>query len=159
MRDDEFKSKLTEVAEWEIPVTMEPAEQGRTKRQKKLDELGQNCFNPTYPPKIKTLKHTRQNCEDCGKTVEGRQKDITVYRQNGRSGLKEKCVTCGLHKDPYTGEFTLNGTEASIKWNSFCKPNQRRYKVKEKIKGPQPTKVITDGDSEIRIYHEIKDQA
>lgn len=157
MRDDEFKQKLSEVCEWEIPLTMEATEQGRTLRKKKLEDLGQNCYNPTYPPKIKTLKHPQQNCEDCGKTVEGRRKEITIYRQNTRSGLKEKCLNCGLHKDPYTGEFCLNGTEASIKWNSYCKPTERRYKPK--INNHKPTKVITDGSCEIRFYHEKNHKA
>lgn len=133
MRDEEFKQKLTEVSEWEIPLTMESTEQGRENRKRALEKEGGDCFNQTYPPKIKKVIHPQSPCEDCGKLLEGRKKEIQFYKNNGIRGRKEKCVNCGLHKDPYSGEFTLTGTEAAIKWASFCKSVKKRYKVSPKL--------------------------
>jgi hypothetical protein len=151
MRDEEFKKKLTEVCEWEIPLDPDHNQSGQHNRKKKLEKLGVNCFNQTYPLKIVKLKHPPQSCEDCGKTVEGRTKDITVYRNKTVCGFKEKCVNCGLHKDPYTGEFCLNGTEAAIKWNTYSRGVKKRYTAKTLVQKDQESQVI------IRKYPETLD--
>lgn len=131
MRDEEFKQRLSEVCEWEIPVTMESTEQGRENRRKHLDKLGQDVFNATFPPKIREIKHLDQVCDDCGQTVKGRHKELRIWFYQNKRYLKEHCKTCDLHKDPYTGKFTIkNGTQAGQSWVSYA-----RYKTHYKAKG------------------------
>lgn len=154
MKDEIFKQKLTEVCEWEIPITLEATEQGRENRRRRLEKAGQNCFNPTFPPKIKKLKHQEQACEDCGKIVQGRTKNITIYKNKSITGLKERCMVCDLHKDPYTGQFTLTGTEASIKWNTYCKGAKTRYKPKIKDTESKDKTVVETDTGTITFYHE-----
>lgn len=121
MRDEDFKQKLSEVAVWqEVRADAE----GSGGYKKKAD--------PDAPSTIKVVKlvYAKTSCEDCGLAVEGRHKELQVYKNKSVCGLKEKCLTCGLHKDPYTGQFCLNGTQASIKWSSYSKGYKKRYKSK-----------------------------
>lgn len=157
MRDEEFKQRLTEVAEWHIPLDID-LQQGVANKLKKLAKLqaeGEPIGNPTYPPKLDRIKHPDMACEDCGKIVQGRKKEIQIYKNKTICGRKEKCVNCGLHKDPYTGQFCLTGTEASIKWNSYAKGAGRRYKTKQTLAQPISTKVVSENEHErITIYHQ-----
>lgn len=138
MRDQEFKSKLTEVCEWEIPLTMESTQQGSRNRRRRLEQAGESCFNETFPPKIKNLLLKEKSCEDCGQTVKGRCVNIELIP--GTAYKKERCQTCKKSKDPYTGKFTLTGSEASQKWGQYLRPVSRRYKPKA-LK-PEPACII-----------------
>jgi hypothetical protein len=71
--------------------------------------------------KIMEIKHVTKPCEDCGRMVEGRAKDMRIYKYANGRGCKEHCLTCGLHKDPYTGEFNMTGTEASRAWTNYSR--------------------------------------
>lgn len=128
MRDEEFKTKLTEVCEWEIPLTLETTAQGSGKRKAMLDQTGEDYYNETFPPKIKRLLPLEKSCEDCGQMVAGRCVNIELIPGTGYK--KERCQTCKKSKNPYTGEFTLTGAEASQKWNNYLKPVSRRYNIK-----------------------------
>lgn len=149
MDDELFKQKLSEVADWEIPITMESTEQGRENRRRKMAAEDQDCYNATYPPKLLKVKIKPQNCEDCGRECpQGRTVDykVMINKENKRF-TKRHCKVCGLHEDPYTGQFSLTGTEASVKWNSYVKPVQRRYSVKTHT--TQGREIIYDDPSEL----------
>lgn len=127
MRDEEFLKKLTEVCEWEIPLDPDHNQSGQHNRKKKLEKLGVNCFNQTYPPRIVKLKLVAKPCEDCGKIVEGRRKELRAYHYGLCHRFKENCVTCGLHKSPYTDQFTCDsGTEASRLWTDYARYHTHR---------------------------------
>jgi hypothetical protein len=147
MDEQTYRKLLSEVSDWEIPKQLEGASISsiyqRSKGRKNLMEedlledpeqpAGQDCLNPTYPPKLLKLKHPELPCEDCGKMVRGRCKEAKLYVNKHIRAFKQRCLACDLHKDPYTGKFTLTGIEASVKWNSYCKPVNRRYELEKNL--------------------------
>lgn len=155
MRDEEFKQKLTEVADWEIPLDSEGSNQHlKLKKLARLQQQEDVEVNDTLSPRILNIKYCESSCEDCGKIVQGRRKEIQVYRNKSVCGLKEKCVNCGLHKDPYTKEFNLTGIEASIKWNRYAKGITSRYMKSTLLQPnlslpqPNPQTVVYESDTE-----------
>lgn len=151
MKEEEFLNKLSEVALWKIPETeQETSINAKKKRgRKSAEELYQesheevflemfNGVNPSQAPMLLKV-HNACDCEDCGKhCADGRHKTMKYHNTNNTPHWRERCDTCGMSKDPYTGCFNLNGTQASIKWNSFLKDtkgvyqtegNQRRFEI------------------------------
>lgn len=144
MDNELFKQKLSQVADWKIPDTQRETtvnakkKRGRKNAEELYQEAREEMFheefggvNPTYPPMLLKVKTQSTLCSDCGcQCNQGRKKDLRIYKNKGRRYWKEHCLTCDKHKDPYTGQYTLTGTEASIKWNSFCKEVKGAYKSK-----------------------------
>lgn len=145
MRDEDFKQKLSEVSEWEIPLTLDSSTVGKYVRKNKEPTEQQDVINPTYPPKIKKLKTKSVECQDCHKVCEeGRHVEYRIIRnKENKSFIRRHCKTCNLYDDPYTGKFCLTGTESSQKWMSFAKPVARRYEPKS-----------TDRETRIVIYED-----
>lgn len=137
MDNELFKQKLSEVAEWRIPKLSKSEIKAATKRRGRGRPTGEEQYqeeheqafielfdgvNPTHHLEITEIKHQPRPCEDCGKMVEGRKKDIKIYRYGTVVGRKEHCLNCDLHKDPYTGEFKYaSGTEASAAWTDYAR--------------------------------------
>lgn len=121
MKQDDFEQKLSEVAEWQrVRVDLE----GSGAHKKPVDD--------TVPTAIKLLKikHPEHQCEDCGQMVQGRRKDLKIYRYDKLVGQKQHCVNCDRHLDPYTRKFTMNGTEASRAWTDYARYHSH-YKAKK----------------------------
>lgn len=147
MKDEEFKAKLSEVAVWKLPESpQEDTKNQRKKRGRKTaEELYQeaheqvfldlfNGVNPSAPPMLLKLKNAC-DCTDCGQHCpEGRDMTIKRHTSNGIGHWRERCNTCGFSKNPYTGRFDIDGTEASIKWNSFLKDTKGAYKTEANLK-------------------------
>lgn len=127
MRDEEFKQKLTEVAEWEMPLTLDCATRNN-ELQRYLENNDLDCVNDTYPPKIVKLKIATVACEDCGKIVEGRHKEMRVLKGYGCNLVKEKCVTCGQHKDPFTKMFNVDGATSHRRCLDYIRNKLRKTK-------------------------------
>lgn len=116
MRDEEFKQRLSQVANWHMQRC---DKEGKGSYKKKSD--------PDVPEHLVVtgLKYQAQPCEDCGNIVQGRRKDIRIYRYGQTNARKEHCLTCDRHKDPYTGEFTCDsGTVASRLWLDYARYNK-----------------------------------
>lgn len=145
MDNEEFKRKLTEVADWKIPDTPRETslnakkKRGRKSHEDEYMELREEIFyeefggvNPTYPPMLLKLKIQSCACEDCGKVCkEGRKKEKKLYDSN-RLHWREKCVTCGMTKNPWTGAFDLDSTKAALVWAEWLRKTNPRFKSKKK---------------------------
>ena len=145
MDNEEFKRKLTEVADWKIPDTPRETslnakkKRGRKSNEDEYMELREEIFyeefggvNPTYPPMLLKLKVQACDCEDCGKTCEeGRKKEKKLYDSN-RLHWREKCITCGMSKNPWTGAFDLDSTRAALVWAEWLRKTNPRVKSDKK---------------------------
>lgn len=120
MDQKEFLKRLSELVEWEIP-TVGPNGQTSTRRSKVKAissedydwaddadiefELEPDGPNATLGPRIIRIKNQMRACEDCDKIIDGR---VVTKRRLDYPVMhwREKC-SCGLHRDPNTGQFTL----------------------------------------------------
>lgn len=144
MDQEEFKRKLSEVADWEIPDRLnDSTPRPRKKRnaieiteeyneQDEQDDNEENFLaefggkNPTLPPKILKVHNQAELCTDCGRhCAEGRKKEKKLYEANKKKHWREKCITCGLTKNPFTGQFDLNSSLASYVWNDYCRDRKK----------------------------------
>jgi hypothetical protein len=180
MNDEEFKRRLSEVAEWEMPKLTptdirEAKKSARGKYKRTEEELYQleheqvfleifEGINPTLKPTLTKIKYQPQLCE-CGKVCDdGCPKDLKLHQKNGKSCWREKCLSCNMTKNPYTGEFDLNPQKASIVWAAFLRETKGIYKTKSNNSKPQPTTVtktynqtVISNDQEIiTFYHDYK---
>ena len=152
MTDEEFKQKLSEVAEWKLPKLVEITRgrglsknryRGKPRDVDDLSDEEEQPFEPdpdlvkegtnqTYPPVISKLKIQPVKCEDCGKFCEkGRRKEIQLYFKHRKTFSREKCMTCKKHKDPVTNEFILSPSKSSIVWFTFMKTaGTKKYNAK-----------------------------
>lgn len=166
MDDEEFKRKLSEVAEWKLPDTPRETslnakkKRGRKSNEEQYMELREELFheefggvNPTYAPMLTRVKYKPTTCEDCGECCpKGREKEAKLHKKNGKTVWRQKCVTCNKFQNPFNGKFELTGSAASIKFNDFMRETKGVYKTKgnelrEQVKDP----VI------IRSYPDTKD--
>jgi hypothetical protein len=152
MDDELFKQKLSEVADWRIPQTLTSTATGEAKRGRGrpskeqlyqaqheetfLDEFG--GVNPTFPPQLLKVKCSAETCGDCGKVCEqGRRKENKLYDGNGKKHWRERCINCGMIKNPYTGEFDLSPAKSSQIWNNFLRDTKGVYNSKGNISKQQ----------------------
>ena len=178
MKDEEFKQKLAEVADWEIPKTpRETSLSAKKKRGRKSSddaymELCEEIFheefngiNPTYPLMLTRIKRCGCNCEDCGQYCpNGREKEAKLQKKGKKQVWRQKCLTCGKSQDPFTGKFNLTGSEATIKFNDFMRETKGVYKTKgneeRKRVMVERNKTVIETDCEtITYYHEKNHQA
>jgi len=146
MNDEEFKHKLSEVAEWRMPkissTDVKIAKQkargkGRPTKEQLYQEEHEQVFidlfegiNPTYTPLVTKVKHCAVDCE-CGRVCEqGCEQDAKGYTSQGKRYWRWRCKTCGMTKNPYTGAWDLDGQKASIVWNSFLRETLGVYQSK-----------------------------
>lgn len=142
MRDDEFKKKLSEVADWAYPIQVTaadlniPRKQGRPSAEDIIERENQRKFfeenngvNPTCPLEIKSVKIAAITCEDCGKHCEeGRKVDKKIYGIGRRPHWRERCLNCNKYKNPFTQKFELTVSSVHGKWNSYLNDRERRFK-------------------------------
>ena len=176
MTDEEFKKRLSEVAEWEIPKTPRETslnakkKRGRKSNEEQYMELREEIFqeefdgvNPTFAPMLTKVKRCGRDCEDCGNYCpNGRETEAKLQEKNGKRAWRKKCVTCGKFQNPFNGKYELTGSAASIKWNDFMRETKGAYNTKgnaqrEKVKvviTPTQTTVIENERETITFYHE-----
>jgi hypothetical protein len=140
MKDEEFKQKLSEVAEWrfvlpEEALKLTSAVKKRYYKPKRvkpviiepeldLDSEEEPLVVENTKPTIHLVKPKIQavDCQDCGQHCEhGRRKEIHFYYKGQHKLIREKCITCQRHKDPYTNEFVLTPGKSNIVWHSYMK--------------------------------------
>lgn len=173
MNDEEFKRKLSEVAEWKLPDTPretslnQKKKRGRKSAEEKYQDEHEEIFlelfegvNPTYAPMLLKIKHTPTTCE-CGRIcTSGCEKEAKLYQTKSGNHWRVKCKTCNMTKDPYTGEFNLNPQKASVVWHSFLRETKGTSQSKGNIaKGLVHSKTVSDSstvienDKEKITYH------
>ena len=180
MKDEEFKRRLSEVADWKIPDTPretslnQKKKRGRKSAEDQYMELREEIFheefdgvNPTFPPMLTRVKRCGTDCEDCGTYCpNGRETEAKLQEKNGKKAWRRKCITCNKYQNPFTGKFELIGSAASIKFNDFMRETKGVYKTpgntqREKIK-VQPkvqSKTVMETDTGIiTFYHDSKQE-
>jgi len=174
MDDKEYKRKLSEVAEWEIPKTPRETslnakkKRGRKSSEDEYMELREEIFydefngvNPTYAPMLTKVKRCSVTCDDCGEHCpSGREKEAKLHQKGNKKIWRQKCLTCNKYQNPFTGKFELTGSAASIKWNDFMRETKGVYKTKgneqrKRITIIHQEKTVIENDREtITFYHE-----
>ena len=144
MDDKKFKELLSQVADWQIPklsqTEIKEARQrnrGRRSNEELYQEEHEEIFlelfdghNPTMAPELLKVKNQSCVCEDCGCVcAEGRRKERKLYETGvqAKRNWRERCLTCGLSKNPFTGRFELTSTEASHVWTKFLRDSRGIY--------------------------------
>lgn len=144
MDNEQFKTKLSEVAVWKLPDTPREAslnakrKRGRPSKEELYQEEHEEQFldlfdgsNPTYAPMIVKLKIAAVECNDCGLLCEnGCHKEKKFYNTSNKPHWRERCLTCNKAKNPYTGEFNLTIAQASMIWNNFLRDTKGVYASK-----------------------------
>jgi hypothetical protein len=131
MDQEQFKDKLTEVAEW---YTLKEDNGGkihckRKRENEQLMELAgendletENICEPDVtvnesrrPIAIKKLKIQPCTCEDCGKWCENGRKTQKKIYETGKRHWRYQCLTCHRWRNPETGIYELtNATAAPV---------------------------------------------
>lgn len=137
MDDEEFRRKLSEVAEWQIPMVgtatsrliikyetdnNDDLDMDENEDDEEFASSGDTNAgfipargnqNNSIPPVITKLKIAGTTCEDCGDyCANGRQKEKKLYQAEPKH-WREKCLTCGHWRHPVTGKFTLTGYDVA----------------------------------------------
>jgi hypothetical protein len=173
MNDEEFKRRLSEVAEWKLPDTPRETslnakkKRGRKSAEDQYQDEHEEVFlelfegvNPTYPPMLVKVKRCAITCDDCGKhCANGREKEAKLQEKNGKAAWRQKCLTCGKFENPFNGKFELTGSAASFKWSDFMRETKGVYKTtaNELRKQVLVNKTVLNNSAEtITFYHDNK---
>jgi hypothetical protein len=143
MNNDEFKQRLSQVAEWCLPVS--PGDSVNITKKKRsrqqIDDEDQEDDTPIevcedrLQPMVTKIHIQPVDCTDCGQLcANGRRTELQVYSSNNKRHWRERCVTCNKVKNPYTGEFDLKPSEAAVCWNSFNRTTKMTYATKGNVK-------------------------
>jgi hypothetical protein len=136
MDENLFRAKLTEVAEWDIPlVSSGGADKKPTDRRRgpksyeelewednEEDSIGKEIKtgpNDSVPPRILKIKHEPKACEDCDRVVTDRVVEIRIV-SNPKPHLREKCNACRKTRNPFTNEFDLEGFSSGNVFKSYA---------------------------------------
>jgi len=143
MDRDEFLKKLEEVAEYYIPDTWEDTVLERTRkinqrrRQDQYDDddndflhSDNDCQEPLierqFPPVLTKVKKQSQNCDDCNRHCpDGREIDVKIHEHHGQRIWRQRCVNCGLYKNPDSGKFDLNSREVHLALSKYIRHQQQ----------------------------------
>lgn len=157
MNKDEFLKRLSEVAEWHIPmlgpngcysvakgrerkvehpgpITPEELEEmSETEVKRYYDQLmawRESQPNPSVHPEIISVKIQPVDCMDCGRHCPAGRKTQIKLHESGDRHWRELCKECNLYRDPLTGQFTLEPHIAHAYFTQFYKPKLGKYKSK-----------------------------
>lgn len=143
MDDEEFRTRLSEVADWIIPDTPRETSvnakktRGRKSHENVYCEMHEELFlehfdgkNPSHAPMLVRVKRAAVNCEHCGQhCAKGRETEARIHLANKKLHWRQRCVTCNLNKNPYTGEFDLRPGESGVVWNQFMRDSKGVYQT------------------------------
>jgi hypothetical protein len=175
MDNEEFKRRLTEVAEWTTPkVKFDPTSRRRLKSgDPEAPELEfvqkYGLVHESMPPEIKKIKNAPVDCEDCGQHCRnGRCVEAKLHESSGVAHWRRHCATCNRTQNPWTKEYDLRSGEVGIVWNEYWRSVTVKNKTKLKKFTPvtvvpkavsDNTKtVVEDEDSVITFYHDFKEK-
>ena len=124
MDEEQYRRRLSEVAEWRIPevklTALEKKQRGRRSNEEQYQEKHEQAFmelfdgvNPTHPIQVDQVKTIAEICQDCGRVCEtGRRQEYKLYTGKKGSAWREKCLNCGFFKDPRNGRFNIDCNKA-----------------------------------------------
>lgn len=100
-----FNEKLSQIADWYIPIVKENSRQSYNRKPMPGSEL-----NPTMGPVIDQLKPCLNACAWCQKIVDQRTTHKRVFNYKGRfTHWSHECQTCRSVYDPLTGKVVKKG--------------------------------------------------
>lgn len=146
MDDTEYRKKLSEVATWALPklsaTDIKEAKKrgrGRPSNEELYQEAHEEIFmdiyngvNPTHPPELIKTKNKATVCDDCGcDCPEGRHKEIKLYETGPKKtrNWRERCITCNMNKNPFTGKFDMTASESPHVWTNYLRETKGLYKT------------------------------
>lgn len=147
MDKEQFKQKLSEVADWQIPKLNDTEikeslkairgrgrpseeEQYQWEHMKQFLEI-HNGTNPTSPLELTRVKRAC-DCEDCGRHCEnGREQEIKYHPATSGhiAHWRVRCKTCAHYRHPETGEFDLPQGPAAQTFLNWAK---RQYSLRKR---------------------------
>lgn len=143
MKEEEFLKRLSEVAEWDRPlsgpnglpsVKKRSLEKKLAEREIDYDEDGNEIeveptplFNDSIAPVITKLKPILQVCPDCDRMVEDRRLECKLNTTTV-AHWRIKCTACKCYQNPNTGEFNL--TDHQETQNAFRKYVEKKLRDK-----------------------------
>lgn len=133
MNDEEFKKKLSEVCDWEIPIIGlhgGPAKPSRKRKSTEIivDEFGEeqevevvdDDNNETIAPRIKSIFPITKPCEDCGQMITDRVVKFRLCELNSpKPYWKIKCHQCRRTRNPWTGEFNIEPDQVGRVFSAY----------------------------------------
>jgi len=132
MKNDEFKKKLSELAEWQItkPVTSAfvTADRDYVEEVWVIDkETGQEVVrglslasNETLPIQLNAIKAESKPCEYCDQMVT--EQVISLKRfDKPKLHWRKKCSICKQAFNPLNGKFELTETDAAPCWMKYLR--------------------------------------
>jgi hypothetical protein len=136
MDENLFRAKLTQVADWDIPLvssggeTKSPRDRRRgpksyEEKEWELNEeeaIGEPIKtgpNDTVPPRILKVKHQPIPCDGCDRIVEGRVVELRLI-QNPAPHWREKCNYCKKMKNPNNDLFELDGYNSGNVFRNYA---------------------------------------
>ena len=145
MKEEDFKQRLSEVAEWRLQdfsdvPNPDTYRYSKIREEKRLareqielddDEEVEQDLNLTTQERrlaIELVKIKVQACvcEDCGKICEnGCQKQAKVHYGNGKPHWRKRCLTCGMYHNPFTGKYDLKQGLVSATWVNWLRDGRR----------------------------------
>lgn len=142
MDNEEFKRKLSEVADWHIPK-LSPTElktarrRGRPSKEDLYQEEHEQTYaelfdgiNPTHSIELKRLRIQPVDCPDCGRFCEnGRKLERKVYT-TGAKHWRERCVNCNKFKNPVSDKYELDSVSASHFFTALHRETLGEYQTK-----------------------------
>jgi hypothetical protein len=169
-----FEQKLSEVADWKIPESLQETsanakkKRGRKSEEELYQEAHEEIFmeihggvNPTITPMLTNVKCQPVDCEDCGQHCpNGRHTEKEYYRTN-HGHWRERCRTCNKHKNPYTGDFDMSAQASPAIWTAYLKGSKKPAalrKILAEIEAKYNTKIIETETGYIKIYPEKSEQ-
>lgn len=142
MKDEEFKSKLSEVADWQLKdFSAETSPSGRTYKKRKVGKINVNeddlsstdeedldldANADSAPVELLRVKVQACTCEDCGRYCEGgRKTEAKKHTGNNKNHWRERCLTCNLYFNPFTDKFDLKQNMVASTWVNWLRDGRR----------------------------------
>lgn len=166
-----FEQKLSEVAEWRYPkIVLDGTEKRRRRGRPSKEESYEMAreqhmydlyggVNPTLGPEVTKLKFQPTECPHCHKVVDKQcHIEKRFVETVGKPHWRERCVTCNLWRNPYTGVFDICSSMIGTMWNQYLRGGEEhRKRQKKKMQEQQVIVAQQDfGTETITFYAEKK---
>jgi hypothetical protein len=136
MDDKEFKHKLTAVAEWHIPKTVDKSLDGKRGRGRpRFDDLeSSDSVNNTLALQLIKIKTEPEVCGDCGRVCDQpRRLESKQFTEYGVKHWRTRCLICNHFQHPETLQFTVKPSTSTQYFKVFIKRKKDQEKIKNTV--------------------------
>ena len=158
MDNEEFKRRLSEVAEWRVPKAEFDGVSRRRLKSSKVkvtapDEI--SCeqefverfgdLNPTKPLEVLEIKIKEFDCPDCHRVcTQGRVVESRLHTSNKINHWRRRCTECGFFQNPNTGAYDVPSGRSGIVWNEYMRVRGVKQRQQEREKNLELRTTDTD---------------